>query len=103
MFDGEKMPKRYPELDQLIRGYFHEDYDLLGDNFGEIMDAYIEGASPEDRALVLKEIEQFQMDNARHLEAAYRKEFIDHIDLSHWGFTHESFLDEIQKRLAESL
>ncbi|CAG2156762.1 hypothetical protein D3C81_1055650 [compost metagenome] len=97
------MHKRYPELGQLIGGYFHEDYDLFGDNFGEVMDAYIEGSSPDDRAQVLKEIERFQTDNAGQLEAAYRKEFIDHIDLSLWGFTYTSFLEEIKVRVSASL
>jgi len=95
--------KRYQELDQLIGGYFHEDYDLIGDTFDEIINAYIEGSSPPDRASVIKEIERFKMDNAGKLDAAYRKEFIDHIDLSCWGFTYETFLDEIKKRLTKSI
>ncbi|MGO4765486.1 contact-dependent growth inhibition system immunity protein [Cupriavidus sp. 2KB_3] len=28
---------RYPALQQLIGGYFHEDYDLIGDTFNEII------------------------------------------------------------------
>lgn len=94
---------RYPALQQLIGGDFHEDYDLIGDTFNEIIQVYIEGADPATRKLVVKEIERFKRNGGGDFDTAYRKEFIDHINFSYWGFTYVIFINEVRKSLKRSL
>jgi len=76
---------------------------MYGETFWLIIHTYIEESSPADRAWIVREINKFKNDNPGRIEAAYLKEFNDDIILSYWGFTYETFLDEIQKRLSESL
>lgn len=94
---------RYPALQELIGGYFHEDYDLIGGTFNEIIQAYIEGADPAARKLVVKEVERFKRNSEGDFDTAYRMEFIDHIDFSYWGFTYVIFINEVRKLLKRSL
>ena len=94
---------RYPALHELIGGYFHEDYDLIGGTFNEIIQAYIEGTDPAARKLVVKEVERFKRNSEGDFDTAYRMEFIDHIDFSYWGFTYVIFINEVRKLLKRSL
>lgn len=87
---------RYPDLEQLIGCYFHEDCE---GSFNEVIRIYISESTPHARALVMRDIDNFKLDNVGRVEEIYRREFNDNIDLSYWDFTYESFLDEIKKRL----
>jgi hypothetical protein len=41
--------KSYPDLDNLLGGYFHQDFDLAGGNLQEIIATYSADASDELR------------------------------------------------------
>jgi hypothetical protein len=91
----------YPHLQQFIGCYFHEDCE--GDRAHEVVQAYIRESVPTARELVMRDIDKLKKNNPGTVEEVYRKEFNDNIDLSYWGFTYETFLDEIQRLLKNSL
>lgn len=92
---------RYPELWQLICGYFHEDFDLFGNNIEEIVKTYIRDTPVGYRREVVREIEQFRRENQSDMDETFMQEFAGGPDPQLWGHTADSFLGEIT-RLLES-
>ncbi|WP_454766929.1 contact-dependent growth inhibition system immunity protein [Cupriavidus campinensis] len=89
----------YPELWQFICGFFNQDYKLWGSNVDEIVQAYKDGTDSATHKEVILEIDRFKQDHLGRLDIAYRETFNDELDLDHWGYTVESFLDELKRLL----
>ncbi|HEY2024819.1 contact-dependent growth inhibition system immunity protein [Paraburkholderia sp.] len=89
---------KYFNLDQLIGGYFNEDFDYWGNTIEELVRACASGCTPEIIRATVAEIDQFKSDHAENLDAAF-EEFGMQFDLTLSGHTTESFLDEVKRLL----
>ncbi|WP_206999974.1 contact-dependent growth inhibition system immunity protein [Trinickia mobilis] len=92
---------RYPELWQLIRGYFNEDFDMWGSNVEEIVRCYRQEISVVTQNLIMREIEQFRKDNFNNMDLVFKREFGTQFDPELWGYNADSFLDELKRLLQE--
>jgi hypothetical protein len=89
---------RYPELWQLILGYFNEDSNEWGSDVEEIVRLFRrESIHPVQYSAIL-EIDKFKADNI-NLDAAFRNEFGGQFNPNLWGYTTASFLDEVKQLL----
>jgi hypothetical protein len=66
---------RYPELWQLILGYFNEDSNEWGEGVEEIIQLYKQESSLEMRRLIISEINKFNADGAGNVDAYFIEEF----------------------------
>ncbi|MGO4766288.1 contact-dependent growth inhibition system immunity protein [Cupriavidus sp. 2KB_3] len=94
---------RYTELSHFLGIYFGQDYDLWGQNAEELIRAYICESDATMWKSMLLEIEAFRKNHVADLDAAFQREFDCAIDLTVWGFTIESFLEEVQRHLKEAI
>ena len=93
---------RYENLWNIIVGYFHEDFDLFGQDIFEIMKYHKSVSDEATRRLAIEEIEKFKSENQGNIDAAFRDEFGEQLDFRGWGYaTTISFLDELKKLLQE--
>jgi len=92
---------RYPQLWQLILGYFNEDSDMWGNNVGEIVQRYRQESSAADQNLAMLDIDQFKRDNPNNMDLIFKREFGTQFNPELWGYTVDSFLDELKKLLQE--
>lgn len=91
---------RYENLWNIIVGYFHEDFDLFGNNIREIMEYHRNASDESSRRLAVEEIDKFMSDNRGDLDTAFKNEFGNQLDFRLWGYpTIASFLDELKKLL----
>src|SRR5579863_1100543 len=93
---------RYENLWNIIVGYFHEDFDLFGQDIFEIMKYHKSVSDEATRRLAIEEIEKFKSENQGNIDAAFRDEFGEQLDFREWAYaTTTSFLDELKKLLQE--
>jgi len=90
---------KYFNLDQLIGGYFNEDFDYWGNTIEELVRACASGCTPEMIRTTVAEIDQFKNDHAENLDTAFDEEFGMQFDLTLSGHTTASFLDELKRLL----
>ncbi|SIT26451.1 contact-dependent growth inhibition system immunity protein [Achromobacter sp. MFA1 R4] len=90
--------ERYPALNNLLAGYFHEDYDLFGETIEEVALAYRQVTSLQEIAEVCREMDRFIVEFGSGAAAAYAE---------HWGsfnpagggYTIPAFFDELKRIL----
>ena len=51
------MTEKYKQLEQLIGGYFHQDWDIEGENDAEVVTAYLRAITPEKVIATIGEID----------------------------------------------
>ncbi|WP_245621134.1 contact-dependent growth inhibition system immunity protein [Paraburkholderia ferrariae] len=93
--------EKYENLEQLIFGRFHEDFDLFGDTIQELVLSYKEGRSKDEVDATISEIDAFKIHNPDDLDAAFKDEFGYQCNPRLWGHTAASFLDELKRLLSE--
>ncbi|WMD22950.1 contact-dependent growth inhibition system immunity protein [Achromobacter seleniivolatilans] len=90
--------EQYPALNNLLAGYFHEDYDLFGETIEEVVLAYKQVSTSEEVAQVCCEMEKFVVEFGSSAAAAYAE---------HWGsfnpagggYTISAFFDALKRVL----
>jgi hypothetical protein len=92
---------KYENLEQLILGRFHEDFDLFGDAIQELVLSYKEGLSKDEVDATISEIDAFKIHNPDDLDSAFKNEFGYQCNPHLWGHTIASFLDELKRFLSE--
>ena len=93
--------EKYENLEQLILGRFHEDFDLFGDTIHELVWSYKEGRSKDEINATISDIDRFYFDNRDDLDAAFKKQFGYQCNPLLWGHTTASFLAELKRDLSE--
>ena len=92
-------------LARLLGGYFHQDYDIISDDFRDIVRVFKEDSSVSERACTLADIRRFLLRFGQaedSLEKAFATIFSPAIVPAGWGLTTRQWLDEVAFILAES-
>ena len=74
----------YPHLDAFLGGWFHQDFDLVGDTLEEIVAAYRESAGVDEAEAVRSDIAAFLLDSAGAVEDDLGRVFV--LDIDPLGF-----------------
>lgn len=90
-----------PNLDQLMWGYFNEDFDIWGETVPEIVSKYKEGVTQSTMSAVVKEIEEFVSSNSEDLDSQFAIAYGAQFNPEPWGHTTASFLNELKRLLSE--
>jgi hypothetical protein len=92
-------PHQYPELDNLIGAWFHQDFDLDGDDTIEkIIASYRAVAPAEKQAMLRADIARFLSD-ARDVDAEFQERFNPQIIPTGFAPTTRAFLERIAELL----
>lgn len=84
----------FPELDHLMGGWFHQDYDLEGDTLEEVVAAYLAVASKPQRRALVDDIERF-LRTARDVDTDFQDTFQPDIIPTGFAPTTREFLEQI--------
>ncbi|MBB5456624.1 contact-dependent growth inhibition system immunity protein [Paraburkholderia sp. Cpub6] len=97
MVDDEE----YGDLTGLIRSRFHEDFDLFGNSLEELVSSYTEKMSKSDIDTLISDIDSFKAHYPDTLESEFKQRFGRQFDPVLWGYTADSFLDEVKRLLSQ--
>jgi hypothetical protein len=67
----------YPALQNLIRGYFHQDYDLMDEDPDEIVRVYREESSPAQQEELVRDIQHYLAQHQHETNDAFLQVFYD--------------------------
>ncbi len=95
------MNEIYPEIWSVIATYFHEDSDLFGDNVRDLIMCYKGDVDREIINDLLGEIDRFKLENHDDLSSAFAREFPRQFVPELWGYTADTFLEELKRLLKE--
>lgn len=90
--------EQYPALNDLLAGYFHEDYDLFGETIAEVALAYKQVSTPEEIALVCREMDKFVLEFGSGAAAAYAENW-GSFNPAGGGYSIPAFFDELKRVL----
>jgi hypothetical protein len=85
---------QYPELYQLMGGWFHQDYSIEGDTLEEIVGAYLKVVWPKQRQALVDDIERF-LRTARDVDVDFETVFRPQIIPTGFAPTTRDFLERI--------
>ncbi|ARE42135.1 hypothetical protein RGUI_3994 [Rhodovulum sp. P5] len=89
----------YPELQTLISGWFHQDFDIEGETVPEIVAAYARSVPASRHVALIEEIDSFIRDNADGLDMAFEKAFSPDIDARAFSGSTLNFLSDVKAQL----
>lgn len=89
------------KFDHLMHCYFGQDFDLFGETMEEIVSEFKDSATPEDRRMLVAEIDNFIRVHPNDLDRAFRANYGYFFCPEPWGHTTASFLTEV-KRLVQA-
>ena len=86
--------QHYAQLENLMGGWFHQDFDVNGNTLEEIMSAYLAVTPIDQRRQLAGDIERF-IGESGDIDVRFQETF--HPDVSPTGFapTTRAFLDKI--------
>jgi hypothetical protein len=84
----------YPEIETLMGGWFHQDFDINGDSLDEIVTAYRAVMPPDRRRALVVEVGRYLADES-DVERDFEQRF--HPDVSPTGFAPSTreFLERV--------
>jgi len=85
-------PPSYRHLQDLLGGWFHQDFDIAGDTLAEIVDQYKAVTSQDEIAAVIGDIAAFLEQSRDNVDAAFVEAFRPDIDPAGWGMTAAQWL-----------
>ena len=88
------MATEYPELEHLMGGWFHQDYDVEGDTLEEVVAAYLAVASAPQRRTLVEDIERF-LRTARDVDGDFQDTFQPDVIPTGFAPTTREFLERI--------
>lgn len=94
-------PSSYPQLDQLIEGYLHQDMDLIAETVPEAVSKFADTATEERKAGLLADCERFLVDNAENLETAFAKRYWFDFEPEHIGQSVAEFFAMVRAIVAD--
>ena len=90
----------YPQLDSLIGGWFHQDFDIVGNAIEEIIAAYKQACSPEECHNTRADILRFlQERNDAQVKEDFVRLFYPGVDPEAWGMSTREWLLRIAELL----
>jgi hypothetical protein len=86
--------RSYPEIESLMGGWFHQDFDINGDTVEEVIGAYRKVTPRDEQKRLALEIQSF-LGEAADVDAEFQDRF--HPDVLPTGFapTTRAFLEKI--------
>lgn len=87
------MRRDYPTLRNLISGWFHQDFDLAGDNLEAVMANYGRTASFEERKELGAEIRALLETEDATIEETLDRSLGFELDPAGWGLSSRGFLE----------
>jgi len=91
----------YPLMIELFDGYLHQDYEIYGDTFEEVVD-YYKRMNPRSMCLDLVfEIDVFMAEHPDDLNLAFKLNFKPQINHTYRWHTTFSFLEWLKRLLSE--
>jgi len=90
---------QYPELEQFMGGWFHQDWGDNGETIEEVVRDYKDGSSAEQVRKVCLEMNAFVANYGADSDAAFRKLWRS-VDPMLLGHTAASFFEEVKRILA---
>src|SRR5689334_6581411 len=91
----------YPYLWHLIGGWFHQDFDIVGDTLEALIADYRSSATAHDIAGLRADIHRLIHFHGERLDTAFVELFGDVIEFAGWGLTTRQWLERIDA-LAQS-
>ena len=88
--------RTYPRLSNLLGAWFHQDYDIEGENVEDIISAYKAVTPAADRAELKSEIEMLLAQNPRDLNAVFETTFRPDVDVAAFSGSVRAFLEEVR-------
>jgi hypothetical protein len=89
----------YPLLNQLIGGWFHQDFDVEGETIEDVVAAYKAATSPEEVRGVKAEIRRFVEQAGDNIDDRFEMLFHHDSNPPGWGLTTRAWLDRIHDAL----
>lgn len=86
----------YPMLEQVIRGWLHQDMDLFHATMADAIAEWSGLANPDDRARVIAEIDRFLVAEAGDPDAAFVTRWSLDVDLPDMGRSSTQFLHMVR-------
>ena len=93
------MNKNYKNIGTLIRVFFGQDYDLVGETVEEVLDSYLETENPKTAEKVCQEAEYLLSLNDQALIEAFQSISQGEFNPESWGETVRTFLEKINSYL----
>jgi hypothetical protein len=85
----------YPYLGHLLGGWFHQDFDLVGDSLEEIVGDFRATSPAEDLAGLHADISRLLRLHGDRLEAAFGELFGEVVEFSGWGLSARQWLERV--------
>lgn len=89
------MTQDFTYLNTLIRAYFNQDYQLMGETIEEVFATYLESNVSDDVTGLRADIERFLVEYKESLDEAFEKRYGYDFDPKLWDLTTESFLRKL--------
>lgn len=91
----------YPYLAHLLGGWFHQDFDVVGDTLEAIMADYRQSAGPHGIAGLHADIHRLIQFHGERLDAAFVELFGTVVEFEGWGLSARQWLERIDQLLEE--
>jgi hypothetical protein len=93
---------KYPDLENLIGAYLHQDYAYYADTIEGVIEAYKEDATAEQVQRVRVDIANFLQDHQGKLDQAFDAVLDVDFNPRLWDLTVETFLKNLDRQLQEN-
>lgn len=91
--------EKYHKLQALLSGWFHQDFDIIGDSIVAVMDEYKKVSPDAEKHAVVAEIMELISCYGDKLDESFRREFDLEIEPTAFASTVEEFLMQIASEL----
>lgn len=91
------MTTAFSHLEDLIKTYFHQDYDLIADDLESLMQHYVTTTPQVDRNIVRAEIDRYLTLHERDLDQAFRRDYEYDVDPKTWSYSTKAFLRKLSR------
>ena len=93
----------YPELEALMSGWFHQDFDIEGDTVEAIIGAFNKSSTVKDRQLLVSDIRSFLQIQDDRIDEEFIRVFNPDILPTGFALTTRAFLEEILLHLSSHI
>ncbi len=94
--------KDYPELTALLSGWFHQDFDIVGETLEEILGAFKASCLAEERRSLMLDISRFLKIGDDVIDKEFNRIFNPDIEPTGFATTTRTFLEEILRHLSNT-
>ena len=90
---------KYPHLQAFLSGWFHQDFDVVGDSIEAIVIEFKRVSSASDAQAIETDINEFLSASKRQVDDRFTQEFDVDIDMTAFAPSVEAFLTKIATQL----